>query len=247
MYFLSVYAHIVSTDETESIRTPTHYIVVHLKDPHLLESNHLQTLPRSHSVWTEEFCPKSGAYLLMQDNFIPFYLTKNPFYIPANDMNVSHVSTVGLPVTTVTPEGVISVAQWVLLILICYGVIALAYLLVTFFLRCLWWLLKVVVALACFGLILNDHSVGTETKAVRLLCLGSVCILLSIRPWRNRTMAARIVYLEKQVKILENRLREMARWKRRYAILSCFLAGLLFFVFFIVFRVYYVISNSKTL
>ncbi|XP_037624552.1 uncharacterized protein LOC119487596 [Sebastes umbrosus] len=109
---------------------------------------------------------------------------------------------VGLPVNPVTPEGVIIVAQWVFLLLICYGVITLAFLLVTFFLRCLWWLLKVGVALACFGLILNDHSVDTKTMVFRLLSLGCICLLLSTRPCK----AAKIVHLDEQVKILEKRV-----------------------------------------
>lgn len=156
-------------------------------------------------------------------------------------MYTSHVSTVGLPVNPVTPEGVIFVAQWVFLLLICYGVITLAFLLVTFFLRCLWWLLKVGVALACFGLILNDHSVDIKTMVFRLLSLGCVCLLLSIRPWK----AAKIVHLDEKVKILENRVREMDRWKRKCTILSC--CGILCFGIFVVFVFCTVISNSKKL
>ncbi|XP_051237547.1 uncharacterized protein LOC127352852 [Dicentrarchus labrax] len=154
---------------------------------------------------------------------------------------------VGLPVNNVTPEGVISVAQWVLVLLICYGMITIAFLLVTFLLRWLWRLLKVGVALACFGLILNDHSVGKETVAIRLVCLGCVCIILSIRPRKDWTMAARNVNPEQQVKLLENRVREMEKWRKRCVILSCCLIGLLCFVVFVVFRVYTVISNSKAL
>ncbi|KAM7414139.1 hypothetical protein PAMA_019115 [Pampus argenteus] len=82
---------------------------------------------------------------------------------------------VGLPVYTVTPGGVIFVAQWVLLLLIGYGVIYVAFRLATFFLRWLCGLLKVGVFFACFGLILNDYYVGTETTATRLVCLGLVC------------------------------------------------------------------------
>eukprot|EP00064_Thunnus_orientalis_P003070 superscaffoldBa00000243_g3078 len=99
---------------------------------------------------------------------------------------------VSLPVYTVTPEGVIFVAQWVLLLLIGYGVIYVVFRLVTLFLRWLGWLLKVGVAFACFGLILNGHSVET------VVCLGYLCILLGIRLWKNHTMAARIVYLEEK-------------------------------------------------
>lgn len=159
----------------------------------------------------------------MQVNLIWFYFTGNPFYIPGNDINISHVSTVGLH--TVTPEGVIFVAQWVLLLLICYGLIALAFRLVTFILRWLWWVLKVGLALACFGLIMSNHSVDTGTMVIRLVCLGCVCILMSILQWEDRTMAARNAHLEKQMKILEKQVIEMGRWRRRCAILSCCLIG----------------------
>ncbi|KAM7396375.1 hypothetical protein PAMP_019420 [Pampus punctatissimus] len=111
---------------------------------------------------------------------------------------------VGLPVYTVTPGGVIFVAQWVLLFLIGYGVIYLAFRLATFFLRWLCRLLKVGVFFACFGLIVNDYYVRTETTVTRLVCLWYICIFLGIRLWKDHTMAARIVYLEKQVKVLEN-------------------------------------------
>lgn len=147
---------------------------------------------------------------------------------------------VGLPVNPVTPEGVIFVAQWVFLLLTCYGLITLAFLLVTFFLRCLWWLLKVGMALACFGLILNDHSVDMKTMVFRLLSLGCICLLLSIRPWK----AATIVHLDEHVKILENRVRETDRWKRKCTILSC---GILCFGIFVVFVFCTVIFNSKKL
>ncbi|KAJ4938217.1 hypothetical protein JOQ06_002842, partial [Pogonophryne albipinna] len=70
---------------------------------------------------------------------------------------------VDLPINPVTPDGVFFVVQWVLLLLICYAVIALAFVMFTFFLRKLWWLLKVALALACFGIILNDHSIDTKT------------------------------------------------------------------------------------
>lgn len=142
-----------------------------------------------------------------------------------------------------TPEGVDLVAQWVLLLLICYGVIAITFYLATFLLRWLWWLLKVGVALACFGLILKDHHVGIETTAMRLVCLGGVCILTSIKPWKDRAMAAKTVHLEEQLKILEYRGREMEGWRRRFITLSCCVIGFLCLVFFIVFRIYIVMSN----
>ncbi len=149
-----------------------------------------------------------------------------------------------------TPADVISVAQWVLLILICYLVLAIASLLVTFLLKRLWWQLKVGVTLVCFGLILVDHNVNMETRAIRLVCLVFVCILLSIRSWKDRTMAARIVHLEEQVKILKSKSREMESWRIRCVILSCCLVlvcCILCLVVYLALRVYFAIHNSEYL
>lgn len=157
-------------------------------------------------------------------------------------MTVFHVSAVGLPINPVTPEGVIVVAQWVFLLLICYGVIVLTYMLVHLFLRWLWWLLKVGVALVCFGLILNDHSVDKKTMVFRLLCFGCVCFLLSISPWKDRTTAARSVHLEEQVKILVNRIKVLDRWRKVLTFLSFCLIGLLCFVLLILLALYALIS-----
>ncbi|XP_034079214.1 uncharacterized protein LOC117550788 isoform X1 [Gymnodraco acuticeps] len=150
---------------------------------------------------------------------------------------------VDLPVNPVTPDGVFFVVQWVLLLLICYAVIALAFVMFTFFLRKLWWLLKVALALACFGIILNDHSIDTKTMVFRVMCLGCICILFAIRSWRDWTMAARIIYLEGQVKILENQVKETDLWRRRCLILGCCLIGLLCFMFSMVRLIYVVLSN----
>ena len=135
------------------------------------------------------------------------------------------------------------VAQWVLLLLIGYGVMYLTFRLATLFLRWLGWLLKVGMAFVCFGLLLNKNE--TETMTTKLLCLGYICILLGIRLWKNHTMAARIVDLEQQVKDLENQVRKMKIWRRRCFILSCCLIGLVSFVVLVLFGVYTVISQSK--
>ncbi|KAM7393488.1 hypothetical protein PAMP_020354 [Pampus punctatissimus] len=114
----------------------------------------------------------------------------------------------------VTPEGLIFVTQWVLMALICYCLISLAFRLVASTLRRALWLLKVGVALACFGLILSDHSVGTETMAVRLAVLVCICVLLDVGTVRGSYAVDRTAHLTEQVKILDRRLREMERWRR---------------------------------
>lgn len=120
----------------------------------------------------------------------------------------------GSPPVKVTPEGLIFVAQWVLLALIGYWLFSLAVRLIASTLRQVLWLLKVSIALVCFGLILRDHSVGTETMAIRLAVLVLVCVLLGIGSSRGSDAAHKTTHLEEQVKILERRLREIEKWKR---------------------------------
>lgn len=127
---------------------------------------------------------------------------------------MSLFSTVLFPISKVTPEGLIFVVQWVLVALIGYWLISLAYQLVASTLRRILWLLKVGVALACFGVILRDHSVGPETIAIRLAVLVCVCVLLGVVPSRGSNATEKTARLEEQVKILERRLREMERWRR---------------------------------
>lgn len=113
-----------------------------------------------------------------------------------------------------TPEGVIFVAQWVLLALLGYFLISFAFRLVVSTLSRALRLLKVGFALACFGLILSDHSVGTETMAVRLVVLVCVCVVLGVGTVKGSNVEDRTAQLTEQVKILERRLREMERWRR---------------------------------
>lgn len=121
---------------------------------------------------------------------------------------------VGFPITKVTPDGLIFVAQWILVALIGYWLISLIFRLVASTLRRALWLLKLGVALVCFGLILSDHSVGTETMVGRLAVLVCVCVLLGVGTSGGSNAANKTAHLEEQVKILERRLREMERWRR---------------------------------
>nr|XP_019939450.1 PREDICTED: transmembrane protein 109-like [Paralichthys olivaceus] len=118
------------------------------------------------------------------------------------------------PVNKVTPEGLIFFAQWLLVALIGYWLVSLAFCLVASTLRRALWLLKLGVAVACFGLILRDHSVGTETMAIRLAVLVCICVLLGVGFSKGSDVADKTVHLEEQVKILERRLREMEKWTK---------------------------------
>lgn len=121
----------------------------------------------------------------------------------------------GFPISEVTPEGLIFVAQWVLAALIGYWLISLVFGLVASALRRALWLLKVGVALGCFGLILSDRSVGTDTVAIRLGVLVCACVLLGVGSLRSSGGDDKTAHLEEQVKTLETRLREMERRRRR--------------------------------
>ncbi|XP_069544495.1 uncharacterized protein [Brachyistius frenatus] len=122
-----------------------------------------------------------------------------------------HVSPPG---SRVTPEGLVFVAQWLLAALVGYRLISLTFHLVASALRRALWLLKVGVALSCFGLILSDHRAGTETTAGRLAVLVCVCVVLGVGTSRGPDAADKTSRLEEQVKILERRLREMERWTK---------------------------------
>ncbi|XP_029364467.1 voltage-gated monoatomic cation channel TMEM109 [Echeneis naucrates] len=131
---------------------------------------------------------------------------------------VTHfLQAVGVPVVfplnKVTPDGLIFVAQWLLVAVICYWLISLTFQLVASTVRRALWLLKVGVALACFGLILRDHSVGTETMAVRLAVLVCVCVVLGVGSSGGSNAANKTARLEEQLKVLEQRMREMEGWR----------------------------------
>lgn len=124
------------------------------------------------------------------------------------------LSTAGFPTNKVTPEGLIFVLRWVLVALIGYWLLSLALRLVSSTLRRALWLLKLTLALACFGLILSDRSVDTETVAIRMAVLVFVCVLLGVGSPPGPNPTDKTAQLEEQVRMLERRLREMERWTR---------------------------------
>ncbi|XP_028299096.1 voltage-gated monoatomic cation channel TMEM109 [Gouania willdenowi] len=123
---------------------------------------------------------------------------------------------VRVPASRVTAEGVIFVAQWVLVVVIGYWLLSHMLRLVASTLRCVLWLVKVGLALACFVFILSDYRVGTETMALRLAALVFVCVLFGVSFGGGAPNTAdKTARLEEQVKLLEKRLRDMERWTSR--------------------------------
>lgn len=122
--------------------------------------------------------------------------------------------TVNFPVNKVTPQGVIFVTQWAVLALIGYWLLSLTYHLFASILRRTLWLLKVSVALTCFGFILSNQNLDTETRATWLAVLLLVCVLLGVGSFRGSSVADKTSHLVEQVKILERRLKEIEKWRR---------------------------------
>uniref|UniRef100_A0A8C2ACR6 Si:dkey-9i23.15 n=1 Tax=Cyprinus carpio TaxID=7962 RepID=A0A8C2ACR6_CYPCA len=113
-----------------------------------------------------------------------------------------------LPFQKVTPEGVVFVTQWALLVVVAYWIIAFILRLVVGAVRQALWLLKVTFAMGVFGLILSDTGASAETTAIRLAGLACVCVLIGIG-----TSAKQDTHLEDKIKILERRLREKEKSK----------------------------------
>ncbi|XP_071244009.1 voltage-gated monoatomic cation channel TMEM109-like isoform X2 [Salvelinus alpinus] len=139
----------------------------------------------------------SGANVVMK------YLTQ---FLMAAGVDVE------MPVNSITPDAVVYIGQWLLLALIGYWLLSLAFRLVASTLRRVLWLLKLGVVLGLFCLILSDRSAGTETTALRLAGLVSVCVLLGIG---HSGTGGDKTYLEDQVRVLERRVREMERRKKK--------------------------------
>ncbi|KAK1791901.1 hypothetical protein P4O66_013879 [Electrophorus voltai] len=117
-----------------------------------------------------------------------------------------------LPASRVTADGVIIVLRWALLALVCYWILSLAVSLLAGVVRSTLWLLKIIFAVATFGLILSDAGASTETTAMRLAVLVFACVLLGVGPstFRKDTTTK----LEAKVKMLESRLREFEKKRK---------------------------------
>uniref|UniRef100_A0A8C2ACK0 Si:dkey-9i23.15 n=1 Tax=Cyprinus carpio TaxID=7962 RepID=A0A8C2ACK0_CYPCA len=134
----------------------------------------------------------------------------------AHDMVIRYITEIlesagidaKLPFQKVTPEGVVFVTQWALLVVVAYWIIAFILRLVVGAVRQALWLLKVTFAMGVFGLILSDTGASAETTAIRLAGLACVCVLIGIG-----TSAKQDTHLEDKIKILERRLREKEKSK----------------------------------
>ncbi|KAL1023603.1 hypothetical protein UPYG_G00043390 [Umbra pygmaea] len=120
---------------------------------------------------------------------------------------------VEMPFNNVTADAIVYVGQWLLLALIGYWLLSLAFQIVASSLRRVLWLLKLGVIFGLFGLILSDSSAETETTALRLAGLVCVCVLLGIGP--SGSSANNTNYMENQVRVLERRVKVMERMLRR--------------------------------
>lgn len=117
------------------------------------------------------------------------------------------ISTVGIH--EVTPGGLAFVTQWVLVAVIGYWMLSLVFPVVMKSLRLALWLLKVAVALACFGYILSDRSADPRTIAIQMGFLVLFCFLMGIGTTGGTNVTAKTSQLQEQVRILESRLREV--------------------------------------
>lgn len=107
-----------------------------------------------------------------------------------------------------TPEGVTSVAQWGLLTLIGYWVLAIVLRLLVGVVRQIFWIVKTVLALWFFGLIVLDKTATTDTTAVRLGGLVLVCVVLTLL-----TSGSEKCPVEQRLSSLEGRLKAVEKRK----------------------------------
>ncbi|XP_072295704.1 uncharacterized protein [Eucyclogobius newberryi] len=116
-------------------------------------------------------------------------------------------ATLTLP--RVTPEGVTAVAQWGLLTLIGYWVLAIVLRLLIGVVRQVFWVIKTVLALWFFGLIVLDKTATADTTAVRLTGLVLVCVVLTLLSSGSEKTGA----VEQRISSLEGRLKAVEKNK----------------------------------
>ncbi|XP_055005069.1 uncharacterized protein LOC110160722 isoform X1 [Boleophthalmus pectinirostris] len=109
----------------------------------------------------------------------------------------------------VTPEAVTAVAQWGLLTLIGYWVLAIVLRLLIGIVRQVFWIIKTVLALWFFGLIVLDKTASADTTAVRLTGLVLVCVLLTLLTSGSEKTSA----VEQRISSLEGRLKVVEKSK----------------------------------
>ncbi|XP_033830136.1 uncharacterized protein LOC117377753 isoform X1 [Periophthalmus magnuspinnatus] len=109
----------------------------------------------------------------------------------------------------VTPEAVTAVAQWGLLTLIGYWILAIVLRLLIGVVRQVFWIIKTVLALWFFGLIVLDKTATADTTAVRLTGLVLVCVLLTLLTSGSEKTSA----VEQRISSLEGRLKAVEKSK----------------------------------
>ncbi|XP_037531232.1 uncharacterized protein LOC119408479 isoform X1 [Nematolebias whitei] len=116
---------------------------------------------------------------------------------------------VALTLPRFTPEGVTAVAQWGLVGLIGYWVLAIILRLLIGVFRQVFWLVKMVLGLWLFGLIVTDKHASAETTATRVGVLVLVFVLLTLLTTGFDKSSA----VEHRLSRLERRVRDVERTK----------------------------------
>lgn len=109
----------------------------------------------------------------------------------------------------VTPEAVTAVAQWGLLTLIGYWILAIVLRVLVGVVRQVFWILKTVLALWFFGLIVLDKTASADTTAVRLTGLVLVCVVLTLLTSGSEKSSG----VEQRISSLEGRLKAVEKNK----------------------------------
>uniref|UniRef100_A0A1A8QH11 Transmembrane protein 109 n=2 Tax=Nothobranchius TaxID=28779 RepID=A0A1A8QH11_9TELE len=116
---------------------------------------------------------------------------------------------VALTLPRFTPEGVTAVAQWGLVGLIGYWVLAILFRLLIGVFKQVFWVVRMVIALWLFGLIVTDKHASADTTAIRVGVLVLACVLLSLVTSSSDKTSA----VEHRLGKLERRVREVEKMK----------------------------------
>uniref|UniRef100_A0A8C6UCS6 Si:dkey-74k8.3 n=1 Tax=Neogobius melanostomus TaxID=47308 RepID=A0A8C6UCS6_9GOBI len=114
-----------------------------------------------------------------------------------------------LTLPLVTPEAVTAVAQWGLLTLIGYWILAIVLRVLIGVVRQVFWILKTVLALWFFGLIVLDKTASADTTAVRLTGLVLACVVLTLLTSGSEKTSA----VDQRIRSLEGRLKAVEKSK----------------------------------
>lgn len=119
------------------------------------------------------------------------------------------------PPDVVTAPGLIFVVQWVLVALLGYFLLSLAFRLLAAIMHRAWWLLKVVAALACFAHLLREPDLSPEARAVQIGFLLLACLFFGVGTTRGPNVLEKTHQLENQLHKLHERLEKIEDWRVR--------------------------------